>query len=359
VSSRALAGKTVCSFPNRPTSKHFNRPLDSIFDGLTYQSFYETFLVHTKRPSSAEVYDHPDGRHFITARKRGEKVCRLFWVSPSRSEQYYLRILLMSVPCRGYDDLLSRGGPDCHTFQQVARVLGLVEDQEEYHYALREAASFMTGPRLRSFFVLLCNMGAPARILWDTFRDSLCEDHIERNPHDIDSAYTLALIEIDRSLRRQGSCLVSHGLPDVQDDTTELGRELLLYGENHQRRLVEEWLPKLSVDQKAVFDHVSLILQNRTGAGSKTLFLDGPGGYGKTQLIRVILAHVRSCRQVAIAVASSGIAAGNMPGGTTAHSMFRLPLDLGTAQAFGTSPTVLREQSSSDLHRSLFLMRPR
>ncbi|XP_054287572.1 uncharacterized protein LOC129003305 [Macrosteles quadrilineatus] len=314
---------------------YFDRPRISLFDDLTYQGFYETFVVHVKRPKTAEIYEHPDGVHFITARQRGEKVCRLFWVSPSRTEQYYLRILLMTVSCRGYADLLSRGGPNCRTFQGVARHLGLVQDEQEYHYALREAATFMTGPRLRSFFVILCNMGAPAALLWDAFRDSICEDHIERNPLDVELAYKLGLIDIDRSLRRQGSCVADHGLPDVHDDTTELGRELLLHGENQQRVFVEEWVPKLSEDQNRVFEYVTSVLNApASGTSSKIIFLDGPGGYGKTTLIRVILAYVRGCRQVALAVASSGTAAGNMPGGTTAHSMFRLPLDFGDGTGF-------------------------
>ncbi|XP_054260096.1 ATP-dependent DNA helicase PIF1-like [Macrosteles quadrilineatus] len=178
-------------------------------------------------------------------------------------------------------------------------------------------------------------MGAPAALLWDAFRDSICEDHIERNPLDVELAYKLGLIDIDRSLRRQGSCVADHGLPDVHDDTTELGRELLLHGENQQRVFVEEWVPKLSEDQNRVFEYVTSVLNApASGTSSKIIFLDGPGGYGKTTLIRVILAYVRGCRQVALAVASSGIAAGNMPGGTTAHSMFRLPLDFGDGTGF-------------------------
>ncbi|KAI5708509.1 hypothetical protein M8J77_024181 [Diaphorina citri] len=311
---------------------YFQRPSDSILDDVTYPSFYENYMIHASRPRnpSGTLFEHPDGVHFITPRQRGEKVCRLIWVSPNRGEQYFLRILLLVIPCRGYSDLLSRGGTGCTTFQEVARHLGLVNDDREYHLALREAAAFMVGSRLRSFFVLLCNMGAPAFLLWGEFRDVLCEDHLERNPLDPELAYKLSLLEIDRSLRRQGSCLTDHGLPYVADDSTELGRELLAYGENLQGSIVDEWLPRLSPDQRMVFDHIQNLLGGSANAQtSRVLFLDGPGGYGKTQLIRVILAFVRSQGHVAIAVASSGIAAGNMPGGTTAHSMFRLPLDLG------------------------------
>lgn len=206
----------------------------------------------------------------------------------------------------------------------------MIEDEEEYHHALREASNFMLAPRLRSFFVVLCNMGAPAALLWERFQNALCEDHLERNMHDHKLAVKLALLEIDRSLRRQGSCLTDHGLPYVQDDMTELGRELTSYGKNRHRAFVEEWLPKLSDDQRLVFEHVrSLCHSPGDQRSSRVILLDGPGGYGKTQLIRAILAYVRSCCQVGLAVATSGIAAGNMPGGTTAYSMFRLPLDLG------------------------------
>uniref|UniRef100_A0A8D8VRR9 ATP-dependent DNA helicase n=1 Tax=Cacopsylla melanoneura TaxID=428564 RepID=A0A8D8VRR9_9HEMI len=317
---------------------YFERPTCSVFDNVTYQQFYETYIIDTRHAPNtrATEYEHPDGFHVIRDRQRGEKVCRLHWISPNRGELYFLRILLMSIPCRGFEDLLSKGGPGCTTFQEVGRYLGLVDDEQEHQHALREASTFMTGPRLRSFFVLLCNMGTPAALLWEQFRDLLAEDHLERNPLDPELAYKLALLDIDRSLRRQGSCLTDHGLPFVRDDTSELDRELDTYEDNVQSEVVDEWLPKLSPDQRRVFDHIRHLATTTSNdeyasrsPQSRVLFLDGPGGYGKTQLIKVLLAEVRSRHQVAIAVASSGIAAGNMPGGTTAHSMFRLPLDLG------------------------------
>ncbi|XP_046391588.1 uncharacterized protein LOC124159723 [Ischnura elegans] len=314
---------------SRATSKliiYFDRPYHHEFEYLTYQSFYENYVVHTKRPNE-NAYEHPDGQHFITSRQRGHKVCRIHWVSPNRGELYYLRILLMSINCRGYEDLLSRGGNDCRTFQDLARTMGLIEDEEEYNHVIREASTFMVGYRLRSLFVLLCNMGAPAALLWETFKDSICEDLLERHRENPERAYKLALIDIDRSLRRQGSCLTDHGLPYVKDNTTELDRELDNYGMDQQTAIVKEWEPKLSEDQRRIYEYFK-ILYEKEERRDQVIFIDGPGGYGKTALIRVILAYVRSHRQVALAVASSGIAAANMPGGTTAHSMFGLPLDL-------------------------------
>ena len=52
------------------------------------------------------------------------------------------------------------------------------------------------------------------------------------------------------------------------------------------------------------------------------------GGTGKTYLMNLILASIRSNGDIALAVASSGIAATLLTGGRTAHSTFRLPLNL-------------------------------
>ena len=57
-----------------------------------------------------------------------------------------------------------------------------------------------------------------------------------------------------------------------------------------------------------------------------TFFLDAPGGYGKSFVANLLLATVRSRGGVALAVASSGIAALLMSGGTTAHSQFKIPI---------------------------------
>lgn len=59
-------------------------------------------------------------------------------------------------------------------------------------------------------------------------------------------------------------------------------------------------------------------------------FLNAPGGTGKTFHINLLLAKLRSEGQIAVAVASSGIAATLLEGGRTAHSLFKLPLNMAT-----------------------------
>ncbi|KAK9070526.1 hypothetical protein SSX86_010928 [Deinandra increscens subsp. villosa] len=57
-------------------------------------------------------------------------------------------------------------------------------------------------------------------------------------------------------------------------------------------------------------------------------FIDGPGGTGKTFVYKALLAEIRSRGLIALATASSGAAANNLPGGRTAHSRFKIPIKL-------------------------------
>ena len=56
--------------------------------------------------------------------------------------------------------------------------------------------------------------------------------------------------------------------------------------------------------------------------------LNVPGGYGKTFLIEAILSTVRGHGKIALAVASSGIAAELLTSGRTAHARFKIPIPI-------------------------------
>ncbi|KAF1862767.1 hypothetical protein Lal_00040032 [Lupinus albus] len=60
---------------------------------------------------------------------------------------------------------------------------------------------------------------------------------------------------------------------------------------------------------------------------SEVFCVDGPRGIGKTFLYRVLISKLRSIGQIVLAIATSGIAATLLPGGQTAHSRFKIPLN--------------------------------
>ncbi|XP_076893330.1 uncharacterized protein LOC143545294 [Bidens hawaiensis] len=81
----------------------------------------------------------------------------------------------------------------------------------------------------------------------------------------------------------------------------------------------------LNFDQKVMYDEIMTHVDNdRPGL----FFIDGPGGTGKTFVYKALLAQVRSRGIIALATASLGVAANNMPGGRTTHSRFKIPINL-------------------------------
>lgn len=110
-----------------------------------------------------------------------------------------------------------------------------------------------------------------------------------------------------------------HGLFD-----RDLQREQQ-YHANELQTFVNLNVPKLNDHQKHVYDTIMQAVQNEVGG---LYFLDAPGGTGKTFVISLILAAIRSQRKIALALASSGIAATLLDGGRTAHSALKLPLNV-------------------------------
>jgi len=89
---------------------------------------------------------------------------------------------------------------------------------------------------------------------------------------------------------------------------------------------------RLNPDQRLAYDALCEAVNARQGG---LFFLDGFGGTGKTFVINLTLAKVRSQGQIALAVASSGIAATLLDGGTTAHSRFKIPVEIHATSTCG------------------------
>ena len=102
----------------------------------------------------------------------------------------------------------------------------------------------------------------------------------------------------------------------------ELTEERKIGYDEEDLKLIET----LNAEQSYGFNEILAHVVNKKG---NVFFVDGPGGTGKTYLYKALLAKVRSLGEIAIAAATSGIAASIMPGGRTAHSRFKIPIKLG------------------------------
>lgn len=82
-------------------------------------------------------------------------------MSPGYGEVRYLRLLLLRRPAYYFNQLKTFEGTLHPAFEECARSLGLVQDENEYHIYMEEAAQFCTPEELRRLFITLILHGAP------------------------------------------------------------------------------------------------------------------------------------------------------------------------------------------------------
>ena len=348
-----LPNQRVITFdPTSETSESVqNRPEKE----STLEAF---FTLCNEDPDARELLYAEVPEHYIwksgkwVKRKTKEfKLGRVYSVHPSQMEAFCLRLLLFKVRGpKSYEDLrtvehiTNEDDEDMRTveritydsFQEACRQLGLLEDDHQYNQALIDASFSESAKRMRDLFcyiITACPDVKDRLTLWNNHKDEMSDDllyeeHETGNPNaEIHDVHNKCLIEIeDKILQISGKDLSEFaGLPipnrDVQRISIEEKRET--YDMDTLNDFVNENEGKLTEEQRAVYDN---ILANIDKGGF--WFLDAPGGTGKTFLTKLILANVRKNGHKALAVASSGIAATLLPGGRTAHSTFKLPLDL-------------------------------
>ncbi|XP_027169453.1 uncharacterized protein LOC113769184 [Coffea eugenioides] len=273
-----------------------------------------------------------------TPRKRRSVIGRLVTVSPTEGERYYLRLLLSHVHApTSFEDLLTVNGKLALSYREAVFEMGLLQSDTYLEDALTDATTFQMPFSLRTLFAVLLVYCSPSnpRLLWERFEGELSQD-LRRNSHltdcDSDQIRMRTLQDINRILEQMGRNVSDYHL--VPEGFSLVCDERLTKEIESERNIpfTEEDLllsSKLNEGQKHAYD---VILTEVYSSGSKRFFVDGPGGTGKMFLYRSLLATLRSQGYIAIAVASSGVAASILPGGRTAHSRFKIPLDVSASR---------------------------
>ena len=322
---------------------------------MTYCQYYAA-ITESTRPSGKSI-PHPDGIHHITRRAhQNQMVCRLHFVGNGRSELFFLRCLLAQFPARSYEELRIVKGERHPTFEQAAKAHGLVKDDEEYLKVMQEAdKAGLTASHLRH---LLCSLivgdeATPSRQLWESMKEKLYADFFLFQKERPEVAENSALSHIAQLLRAHGRSLSDAGLPECLDRRSEADRERLRWSKEDDDEYTRQWKERMSDEQKALIDRLlatvphcprvhwpiqlrrgpkspslELLEQpNKKATGTQFFVLLAPGGSGKTAALTFVVKWLRSAGHIVLCTASTGIAALNFPGGTTLHSLVKLPLD--------------------------------
>ncbi|KAG5578003.1 hypothetical protein H5410_058137 [Solanum commersonii] len=229
----------------------------------------------------------------IWSRRKKHSVIRcVVTCHPTESERYYLRLLLMNVRGpKSYKDLQIVNDIPYDTFREATEKRGLLQCDNNLTECMMEAMSYQMPCILRRLFATLLVYCDPAnpRELWEKFEAPMSEDF--------------------------------NVLPNRFEEAKEI------YFERNITVSEEDLLleKKLNLEQRATYNVIiNIIFSNKSGA----FFIDGPGGTGKTFLYRALLATVQSKGYIVLATATSGVAASILPGGRTAHSRFKIPIDI-------------------------------
>nr|BAB10021.1 unnamed protein product [Arabidopsis thaliana] len=155
------------------------------------------------------------------------------------------------------------------------------------------------------------------------------------------------LIEVEKVMHQYEHSLTEFKdmpKPDL-DVINELGNSLLTqesqYNVHKEKKDHIKLFSTLNVQQKEVYDAVMESVENGLG---KLFFLYGPRGIGKTYLYSTIISMLRSEKKIVLPVALSGIATLLLHAGRTAHSRFKIPLDVNEDSIWHIRPgTMLAE----------------
>ncbi|XP_024986569.1 uncharacterized protein LOC112521810 [Cynara cardunculus var. scolymus] len=129
-----------------------------------------------------------------------------------------------------------------------------------------------------------------------------------------------------------------YNLPMVDVDANFQSREFHEVQEECFIVVEDEHLrPRLSqFDKKYAYD---VIMRHVDNDCPGVFFIDGLAGTGKTFLYKTLLANIHSGGLIALATASSGVVANNMPRGRTTHSQFKIPLNLDNNSMYNIKKT--------------------
>ena len=281
-------------------------------------------------------------------KEQGGTIGRVHTVPHNAGDVFYLRMLLNHEHCRGkesHEDMLKVEEEICETYKEVCQKLGLLQDDGEWFAVLEEDGPIRTSHALRGLYVIILIWSAPAnpRALFDRFWENWGDDYImeaaQKNVHlDDNMKRTMVLLDLQHRLQEFQKKLIDFQLPEPTEEelaavtvltegrSMEI-REELDFNVSELANEADQSYSMYTNEQRAVYDAVINAVTKRAPL---RLYINAKGGCGKTFILNGILKKVRSLEGggcVALAMATTGIAAILLAKGRTFHSRMKAPLN--------------------------------
>ena len=186
--------------------------------------------------------------------------------------------------------------------------------------------------------LIFCEVSRPAALL-QSHANSMSEDiplilsgmlhirDIHINPYNLLGGL---MCELEAILNSYGRSITEFGMELPSSEFLKiLSNRAIMEERCYDRELLRaesvSLVQRLNPEQQLIFNEV---IHAANTHQQKLIFLYGHGGTGKTYVWKAIISTLRSTGKIVLAVASSGIASLLLPSGRTAHTKFKIPLDL-------------------------------
>ncbi|KAI3470148.1 hypothetical protein Pfo_026811 [Paulownia fortunei] len=234
-------------------------------------------------------------------RKKRDVIERINTANPIEGEIYYLRFLLNHI-------------------QNSSTKIGLLESDLSIIECLNEVVTFQMPHELRRVFAIILVYCVPTnvRVLWETYFEAMSENFKRESKISVELQVAKILKSLNFFfLESMGKSISFYNLLNIPIDIDNMDND---FSKEIQDEISIEIPPedyetelKLNSEQHKSFSMILNCIQK--------------GGTGKTFLYSILLAHLKSKNLIALATATSGVAAAIMLGRRTAHSRFKIPID--------------------------------
>ncbi|KAA6393081.1 MAG: putative ATP-dependent DNA helicase PIF1 [Streblomastix strix] len=210
--------------------------------------------------------------------------------------------------------------------RDAVQYLGLLADDQEWIFALKEAASLRMPQQLRELFIyilLFCNPENPQNI-FNNFITQLSEDFIFKNNNDEKLSKWLAFLDISEiygDIYPPLDTMIKCQCPDSYYNSFEYSAYLF---KTNDRILTLENLN----DTQRIHAQEIINAVNDESIIQRCFSLDGPAGTGKTNTYKVLYYILDSEGFNVLNCAYTGIAATPLPERRSIHSLFKFPVPI-------------------------------
>ncbi|KAG2902808.1 hypothetical protein PC119_g16072 [Phytophthora cactorum] len=276
---------------------------------------------------SALYQDIPKLFRWVRRKRYQAALGRMIHVSPRDMQRFYMRVLLCHRKGpTSFENLRTVDGVTYDSYREAALHAGYLENDSEWVACMTEASQFRMPYQLRQLFATIIVYSQVVEVdalLEGNTKEEMVKFHTLKNLNDLLLANGSAIAHFEDLPQL---CEYPHLVLDSLLQNNIIRRKMEGYSlDVLQETVDQEHL--LNDEQRSVYSTIINAVDNPT-PGNTLFFIDGPGGTGKSMLLKYILAKVRLSGKIALAVASSDIASLLLMGGRNAHSTFKIPLKL-------------------------------